>query len=83
MMRREAGLDTNWLYAVFHGWARTDLDGALASASKLDDRLSAKAEATDERGVGSIVVNCSPRHETPPPRAGASIIQASPESSGR
>ncbi|MGH8243877.1 MAG: hypothetical protein ACRETY_11080, partial [Steroidobacteraceae bacterium] len=38
MKKREAGLDTNWLYAIFHSWARTDLDGALASASKLDDR---------------------------------------------
>ncbi len=38
MMNREAGLDTNWLYAVFYSWARTDLNGALARAAKLDDR---------------------------------------------
>lgn len=38
MMRRNGGFDTNWLYAVFYSWARTDLDGALAFAAKLDDR---------------------------------------------
>lgn len=38
MMNREAGLDTNWLYAVFYSWARTDVNGALARAAKLDDR---------------------------------------------
>jgi len=38
MMRRESGVDSSWLYAVFYSWARTDLDGALAGAAKLDDR---------------------------------------------
>lgn len=45
MMRREAGLDSNWLYAVFHSWARTDFDGALARAAKLDDEHRAAAGA--------------------------------------
>ena len=38
ILRREAGFDPNWLYAVFHVWARTDLEGALAHAARLDDR---------------------------------------------
>lgn len=45
MMRREAGLDPNWLYGVFYSWARTDLDGALARAAKLDDGHRAMAGA--------------------------------------
>lgn len=38
MMRDDASFDANWLYGVFHSWARTDLDGAVAGALKLDDR---------------------------------------------
>jgi hypothetical protein len=38
MMRRKEGFDTNWLYAVFYSWARTDLDGAVSRAATLDDR---------------------------------------------
>ena len=38
MMRGDAGFDPSWLYGVFHSWARTDLDAAVAGASKLDDR---------------------------------------------
>lgn len=37
MMRGDSGFDPNWLYGVFHSWARTDLEAALKSASKLDD----------------------------------------------
>jgi len=49
MMHREAGLDSNWLYAVFYSWARTDLDGALARAAKLDDGIRATAGAAIAR----------------------------------
>jgi hypothetical protein len=38
MMRGDSGFDPNWLYGVFHSWARTDLEAALKGASKLDDR---------------------------------------------
>ncbi len=49
MMHREAGLDSNWLYAVFYSWARTDLDGALARAAKLDDGIRTAAGAAIAR----------------------------------
>ena len=38
MVRGDSGFDPNWLYGVFHSWARTDLEAALKRASKLDDR---------------------------------------------
>lgn len=38
MMGREEGVESEWLYAVFYGWAREDLDGALAGAARLDER---------------------------------------------
>lgn len=38
MLARKDGPDSDWLYAVFYGWARADLDGALARAAKLDER---------------------------------------------
>ena len=38
LLNREAGFDPNWLYAIFHVWARTDLEDALTRAAKLDDR---------------------------------------------
>ena len=38
LLNRETGFDPNWLFAVFHVWARTDLEAALARAGKLGDR---------------------------------------------
>ena len=38
MMSSDDGFDPSWLYTVFYSWARTDLDGAIASAAKLDDQ---------------------------------------------
>lgn len=38
IMSRDADFDPGWLYGVFHTWARTDLEGALARAAKLDER---------------------------------------------
>ena len=38
MMRSDPGFDPNWLYGVFHSWARTDLEAALKGAATLDDR---------------------------------------------
>ena len=38
MTSSDDGFDPSWLYTVFYSWARTDLDGAIASAAKLDDQ---------------------------------------------
>lgn len=38
MTKHAEQFDMNSLYAIFYGWARKDLDAAVARAAKLDDR---------------------------------------------
>jgi hypothetical protein len=38
MTKHAEQFDINSLYAIFYGWARQDLDAAVARAAKLDDR---------------------------------------------
>jgi hypothetical protein len=57
MMSSDDGFDPSWLYTVFYSWARTDLDGAIASAAKLDDQQRQMVGTAIVRSRDDLSVN--------------------------